>query len=109
MRIIHCGRCNPQIDADRARQEIGRALKKLCPSKVEDGLGDEADAYVLLGACPSECLDARIPDLKPVVRVGGCRVDGWDVTEEELPRIIAEKLLSHFADLSRVDRTEKRG
>ena len=109
MRVIHCGRCNPQIDADRFRQEIARALQKLCHAKVEDGLGDEADAYVLLGACPSECLGARIPGLKPVVRVGGCRVDGWDATEEELPRIVAEKLLTHFKHLSEEDRTEKRG
>jgi len=108
VRIIHCGRCNPQIDADRFRQEIGRVLQDLCPAKVEDGLGGEADAYVLLGACPSECLVARIPDRKPVVRVGGCRVDGWVVNEEELPRIVAEKLLGRLADSGK-DRKGRRG
>lgn len=94
MRVIHCGRCNPAIDADRFRAELGRLAGGELSIELEDGAGNDADAYVLLGACPTECLGFEAPPGKPVIRVGGPRVDGWDVSEGELSRAVVLKLSS---------------
>lgn len=77
--------------------------------ELEDGVGNEADAYVLLGACPSECLDFEAPPGKLVIRVGGSRMDGWDVPEADLPRAVARELASLLGKGAGREKAEERG
>ena len=98
IRIKYCGGCNPEID----RSGVVKRLEELFLSnnlKVEFVFNSNrnTDLLILVNGCPHACLEEdnlNSATMTPCFSIQGAMIDYRPVAEEELPRILYEKILT---------------
>ena len=98
IRIKYCGGCNPEID----RSDVVKRLAELFLSnnlKVEFDFNSNRniDLLILVNGCPHACLEEdnlNSATMTPCLSIQGAMIDYRPVTEEELPRVLYEKILT---------------
>lgn len=98
IRIKYCGGCNPEID----RRAVVKRLEELFLSnnlKVEFDFNSNrnTDLLILVNGCPHACLEEdnlNSATMTPRFSIQGAMIDYRPVTEEGLPQILYEKILT---------------
>jgi len=98
IRLKYCGGCNPEID----RRAVVKRLEELFLSsnlKVEFDFNSNrnTDLLILVNGCPHACLEEdklNSATMTPCFSIQGAMIDYRPVTEEELPQILYEKILT---------------
>ena len=92
LRIKYCGGCNPIINRSKLVAAVRKELSKSVDVEVVD---KDADVGLLVGGCQVCCPNlSQIEDqARQWVIVGGNLVDHLPVSIDQLPKIVAEKIL----------------
>ena len=98
IRIKYCGGCNPEID----RRAVVKRLEELFLSNnLKVGFyfnsNRNTDLLILVNGCPHACLEEdnlNSATMTPCFSIQGAMIDYRPVTEEELPVILYEKILT---------------
>ena len=96
--LKYCGGCNPEID----RRAVVKRLEELFLSnnlKVEFVFNSNrnTDLLILVNGCPHACLEEdnlNSATTTPCFSIQGAMIDYRPVAEEELPRVLYEKILT---------------
>ncbi|MDI9479928.1 MAG: hypothetical protein ACOXZ6_00640 [Syntrophomonadaceae bacterium] len=92
LRIKYCGGCNPIINRSKLVAAVRNELSKSVDVEIVD---KDADVGLLVGGCHVCCPNlSQIEDqARQWVIVGGDLVDHLPVPTEQLPQIIAERII----------------
>lgn len=95
LRIKYCGGCNPIINRAKAAKEAIDLLTKNLEVQIVD---NEADVGLIVAGCGVVCTDhSEFEDQAKVwVVVGGDQVDHRTYPVQQLPAIIAQKILEKY-------------
>jgi len=96
--LKYCGGCNPEID----RPAVVKRLEELFLSsnlkvKFDFNSNKNTDLLILVNGCPHACLEEdnlNSTTMIPCFSVQGAMIDYRLVTEEELPQILYDKILT---------------
>lgn len=90
LRIKYCGGCNPNIDRTKLVKEVLAALNEKLTVEV---VNEAADVGLIVGGCSVCCVNfSEIEDqAKNWVIVGGNLVDHYQVSSDELAKIVTDR------------------
>ena len=100
LRIKYCGGCNPIINRAKVAKEAIDLLREKIEVLVVD---NEADVGLIVAGCGVVCIDhAEFEDqAKEWVIVGGDQVDHRTYPAQQLPAVIAQKVLEKYNSLDK--------
>lgn len=93
LRIKYCGGCNPNINRTKLVNEVLDILKKKTEVEL---VNDKADVGLIVGGCSVCCVNlSEIEDqATDWVVVGGNLVDYYQVSTDQLPEIVSERIFN---------------
>jgi hypothetical protein len=96
VRLNYCGGCNPKIDRNKIVTRL-RCLLQMSEYDIQFvTTRDSADALLLINGCIHACLDEKMIGSKwnaqKSISVQGERIDYQPVLEENLARLVWEKI-----------------
>ncbi|SFG28279.1 hypothetical protein SAMN05660649_01262 [Desulfotomaculum arcticum] len=87
--VKFCGNCNPVINS----KEILAKLSMLMPECKFTAPGADVAALLILSGCEADCATRPDFDVKTIV-VAGLSVDLFPCPEEQIPNLVAKKLIA---------------